>query len=56
MSIFSYDLNGDGVQELITGWSSGKLDARSGHNGEVSAELPSADHLMRNRTKVIVEI
>ncbi|XP_063686264.1 Bardet-Biedl syndrome 2 protein homolog isoform X1 [Bolinopsis microptera] len=35
VSIFSYDLNGDGVPELITGWSSGKLDARSSHNGEV---------------------
>lgn len=36
VSIFSYDLNADGVPELITGWSSGKLDARSSHNGEVT--------------------
>ena len=27
--IHSYDLDGDGVNELITGWSNGKLDARN---------------------------
>lgn len=35
MAILSYDLDGDGVEELITGWSNGKLDARSSRTGEV---------------------
>ena len=34
-SICSYDLNSDGVPELITGWSNGKVDARSDRTGEV---------------------
>lgn len=34
-SIFSFDLDGDGVNELITGWSNGKLDARNDRSGEV---------------------
>ena len=34
-SIFSFDIDGDGVKELITGWSSGKLDARNDKSGEV---------------------
>ncbi|XP_033647290.1 Bardet-Biedl syndrome 2 protein homolog [Asterias rubens] len=35
VSIHSFDLNGDGVPELITGWSNGKVDARSDRTGEV---------------------
>uniref|UniRef100_A0A670IPE6 Bardet-Biedl syndrome 2 protein homolog n=1 Tax=Podarcis muralis TaxID=64176 RepID=A0A670IPE6_PODMU len=35
MSIHAYDINSDGVCELITGWSSGKVDARSDRTGEV---------------------
>ncbi|KAK2848035.1 hypothetical protein Q7C36_009717 [Tachysurus vachellii] len=35
MSIHAFDLNGDGVVELITGWSNGKIDARSDRTGEV---------------------
>uniref|UniRef100_A0A8C0DUE4 Bardet-Biedl syndrome 2 protein homolog n=1 Tax=Balaenoptera musculus TaxID=9771 RepID=A0A8C0DUE4_BALMU len=35
MSIHAFDLNSDGVCELITGWSNGKVDARSGRTGEV---------------------
>ena len=33
--IFGYDLDADGVKELITGWSNGKLDARNDRSGEV---------------------
>lgn len=35
VSIHSFDLNGDGVDELITGWTNGKIDARSDRTGEV---------------------
>ncbi|XP_076471664.1 BBSome complex member BBS2-like [Babylonia areolata] len=35
ISIQGYDLNSDGVNELITGWSNGKIDARSDRTGEV---------------------
>nr|XP_033796514.1 Bardet-Biedl syndrome 2 protein isoform X2 [Geotrypetes seraphini] len=34
-SIHAFDLNSDGVRELITGWSNGKIDARSDRTGEV---------------------
>ena len=35
MTITSFDINMDGVPELITGWSDGKVDAKSDKNGEV---------------------
>ncbi|XP_010594379.1 Bardet-Biedl syndrome 2 protein isoform X4 [Loxodonta africana] len=35
MGIHAFDLNSDGVPELITGWSNGKVDARSDRTGEV---------------------
>ncbi|XP_036997421.2 Bardet-Biedl syndrome 2 protein [Artibeus jamaicensis] len=35
MSIHAFDLDADGVCELITGWSNGKVDARSDRTGEV---------------------
>ncbi|KAH9519143.1 Bardet-Biedl syndrome 2 protein [Bulinus truncatus] len=35
VSIHGFDLNGDGVPELITGWSNGKIDVRSDKTGEV---------------------
>ncbi|KAG8143924.1 hypothetical protein E2320_001066 [Naja naja] len=35
MCIDAFDINSDGVCELITGWSSGKIDARSDRTGEV---------------------
>jgi len=33
--VCSYDLSNDGVPELITGWSNGKIDARTDRTGEV---------------------
>jgi Bardet-Biedl syndrome 2 protein len=35
VTIYGFDLNGDGVEELITGWSNGKIDARNSRTGEV---------------------
>lgn len=35
VSIFSFDLNNDGVSELITGWSNGKIDVRNDSTGEI---------------------
>lgn len=34
-AVHAYDLNGDGVKELVTGWSNGKVDARNCVNGEI---------------------
>jgi Bardet-Biedl syndrome 2 protein len=35
IALFSYDVNDDGVNELVTGWSSGKVEARSDKTGEI---------------------
>ncbi|XP_020661772.3 BBSome complex member BBS2 [Pogona vitticeps] len=35
VSIHAFDINSDGVCELITGWSNGKVDARSDRTGDV---------------------
>ncbi len=32
-SLAAYDLDGDGALELVTGWSSGKVEVRSAKSG-----------------------
>jgi Bardet-Biedl syndrome 2 protein len=34
-ALAAWDINGDGIPELVTGWTSGKIDARSIENGDV---------------------
>ena len=60
--IGSYDLDGDGVNELITGWSNGKLDARNDKSGEVVfkenfgsavAGLTQGDYRMDGRRELV---
>ncbi|CAG2065772.1 unnamed protein product, partial [Timema podura] len=62
MSIYAYDLDGDGVEELITGWSNGKIDARSSRTGEVMfkdnlnhavAGITEGDYRMLGRSDLI---
>ncbi|XP_010220772.1 PREDICTED: Bardet-Biedl syndrome 2 protein [Tinamus guttatus] len=62
MSIYAFDLNSDGVCELITGWSNGKVDARSDRTGEVIfkdnfassiAGLVEGDYRMDGNTQLI---
>ncbi|XP_005991756.1 Bardet-Biedl syndrome 2 protein homolog [Latimeria chalumnae] len=62
MSIHAFDLNSDGVCELITGWSNGKIDARSDRTGEVIfkdnftssvAAVVEGDYRMDGQTQLI---
>nr|XP_006641485.1 PREDICTED: Bardet-Biedl syndrome 2 protein isoform X1 [Lepisosteus oculatus] len=62
MSIHAFDLNADGVVELITGWSNGKMDARSDRTGEVIfkdnfsssvAGVVEGDYRMDGQTQLI---
>uniref|UniRef100_A0A4W3H9J9 Bardet-Biedl syndrome 2 protein homolog n=1 Tax=Callorhinchus milii TaxID=7868 RepID=A0A4W3H9J9_CALMI len=62
MSIHAFDLNSDGVPELITGWSNGKIDARSDRTGEVIfkdnfptsiAGIVQEDYRMDGQTQLI---
>ncbi|XP_014222559.1 Bardet-Biedl syndrome 2 protein homolog [Trichogramma pretiosum] len=59
----SFDLNNDGKPELVSGWSSGKLDARNASNGQVIfkiqlsapvAGLIEADYRRTGRCDLVV--
>lgn len=39
ISVGTFDINGDGIPELIIGWSSGKVDARTHSTGEVMFKI-----------------
>ena len=43
--LHSFDLDSDGVPELITGWSSGKLDVRNSRTGEVIFKDSFSSHI-----------
>ncbi|XP_070616598.1 BBSome complex member BBS2 [Erythrolamprus reginae] len=62
MCIDAFDINSDGVCELITGWSSGKIDARNDRTGEVIfkdnfasciAGIVQGDYRMDGSTQII---
>ncbi|XP_060109643.1 Bardet-Biedl syndrome 2 protein isoform X2 [Heteronotia binoei] len=62
VSIHAFDLNADGVNELITGWSNGKVDARNDRTGEVIfkdnfassiAGIVEGDYRMDGNTQLI---
>ncbi|KAB7494790.1 Bardet-Biedl syndrome 2-like protein, partial [Armadillidium nasatum] len=58
ISIYNYDLDGDGVPELITGWSNGKVDARNDRSGEdnfnsVVAGIVQGDYKMDGRNQLL---
>lgn len=62
VSLLSYDVNNDGQNELVTGWTNGKVDARNVQNGEVLfrdnlvhsiAAILSADYNMSGSEQLI---
>lgn len=62
VSMISFDLDSDGVEELVTGWSNGKLEVRNDENGELvykdkfssgMAQVLKADYRMDNRDEVV---
>lgn len=62
VAVLSYDIDGDGVEELVTGWSNGKVDARNSRTGEVVfkdnfnssiAGLADGDYRLEGRSQLI---
>lgn len=51
VSIGTFDINGDGIAELITGWSTGKVDARIFTTGEVMFKIQLSSSVAGPRTR-----
>lgn len=45
MCMHAFDMNEDGVPELVTGWSSGKVDVRSIQTGNVIYKDTFSSHI-----------
>ena len=45
MCMHSFDMNEDGVPELVTGWSSGKIDIRSIQTGNIIYKDTFSSHI-----------
>jgi Bardet-Biedl syndrome 2 protein len=63
VSVIGYDINGDGVAEIISGWSNGGFNVRNGDSGEVLfratmnapiASIAHADYKMDNKEEIII--
>lgn len=55
MCISSFDFNNDGVPELVTGWSSGKVDIKNQETGEILYKTMFGSHIA-GIVKVLMKI